>query len=893
MNVRILASLMLEGSDLWPAALLALAVVTAAVIWIYPPQVRGNGVLGWVPPGLRWLALAALALALLRPVLLEPNSAVENGAVMVLVDTSESMSVTDSGRTPAQRVALAAALGKLPEGVRSGQVAGVADRIGNTLRLTGNVLGAQSDLDYARVSGRGLVEKQTNLQNTMARYAEAVGQLAIDAGSLAPGSELRARLLAMSEVPAADAREEWSRLPEQYRQLGGLAHSLQEAADKKLYEANSQVRQAGDALASESRLSLVQEVLLDTRAGLAPALLRKGPVFGYSFSSELQPLELIGSRRSSSPAPWRAVGPQSDLTGAVAAALNLAGRLPVKAIILFSDGRQIGGKNDLTSTVRPSGVRVFTVDVAAPQVPDAWISAVSPVAGSAFAGETVEGQIEVRCRDLASLPTKVTISGSQGQQEVALVPRPGRGRAGVVELTARYSMPVGPSGASPADKLVFTIPTAADEVTRRNNRVERWLKVSSEQVRVLLCAGEPTWDYLFLRNALSNRPWVRLESVLLDERRPRLEMTPGQILQQDVVILSDVPVGALNLNQWDAVSRLASDRGGSAVLVAGANNAIADYGRQPIAGALLPYHDLRPTWKQWPGERGAFRFVPTPLGESQMLRLEEGTDGLRRWQEFPGLFRYLQIPEKNLFGDVRQLLVETDSGSPVLTERLLGVGHAYFLALDETWRWRRPGTTRDPGRFWEQLVRRAAGEPYAASSGAVALDVSRVACEPGETVNVRARVRGGLAGAGDSSYPLQVVLGGKTVATVVLRSVGRGRYQGQVRDLREGNYQLEIRGSGRSARSVASVPLRVAASDEAELRDVSGEPATLNRIARSTGGEHLTLDEVDRLASLLDGLRAGESQFIRRPLYNSPLLFVFVLSCLAGEWALRKRYGLA
>jgi hypothetical protein len=127
----------------------------------------------------------------------------------------------------------------------------------------------------------------------------------------------------------------------------------------------------------------------------------------------------------------------------------------------------------------------------------------------------------------------------------------------------------------------------------------------------------------------------------------------------------------------------------------------------------------------------------------------------------------------------------------------------------------------------------------------------------------------------------------------MLHSTGRGRFKGQVRDLREGNYQLQVRGTGRSSRSVASIALHVALSDEAEMRDISGDSGQLNRIARSTGGDHLTLDDLDWLPARLAGLHNAESQLVRRPLYDSPLLFAFVLSCLAGEWALRKRCGLA
>jgi hypothetical protein len=892
--MQLFAVIILEASDLWPVALAGLGVLTAAVVWIYPPQVRGNGVLGWIPLLLRWMALAVLAIALLRPVLFERNPSPDSGSVMILVDCSKSMGVSDTGRTPAQRVALAAALGKLPEGVRSGEVAGLGEYVRKAQTLARNVLSAQSDLDYARVSGRGVGERQTNLENAAARYADAARQVAAFAQSLPPGAELRARLVTLGDVPPADSREAWSKLDNEFKQLIELTQSLQKSADEQLYAANPQVRLASDGLAKLSRVSLVQEALLDPRSGLVPVLLRRGPVAGYAIRSDLETIVLVPEGRKLPPSIWQATAPRTDLTGAVARALDLAARTPVKAIVLFSDGREVGGNHDMTSAVRPSGVPVITVDVSSPRVPDAWISAVSPMTGGAFAGESIEGQIEVRARDLAHLPEKVTVSGSLGRQEVALTPRAARGRGGVAELTARYSMPVGPTGVKPLDKLVFSIPAQNDEVTGQNNRVERWVKVSSEQVRVLLCAGEPTWDFQYLRNALSARQWVRLESVVVDAQRPRLEMTPGQILQHDVVMLSDVPVGALDVNQWDAINRVAVDRGGCVVVIAGVNSATDGYTRQPIARGLLPFHDLRPTWKQWPGALGAFRFVPTPLGESEMLRLGDRTDDPRRWQELPGVFRYLQLPEKNLFPDVRMLLTEADGGSPVLTERALGDGRVFFFGLDETWRWRRPGTNGYPDRFWQQLVRHAAGEPYLVSNGGISLDVSPVACEPGDIVTVRARIRGGgVAGTNAKSWPLEIVQSGKGDRTATLQYDRRGRFEGKLRDLPEGDYELRIRGTGRSSRNVASVPLHIAASDEAELSDISGDPQQLSRIARATGGEHLTLDEIDRLPGRLSSLRGTESEFVRRPLYSSPLLFVFVLSCLAGEWALRKRHGLA
>src|SRR5438270_13773026 len=104
---------------LWrPVAAVGLAL-TAAVVWLYPPQLRSAGWSGWVPLLLRWCAVMTIAGSLLKPVLVEPKSAEELGSVLVLLDCSRSMGVIDVGRTPAEGVALGDGLGMLPPGSRS------------------------------------------------------------------------------------------------------------------------------------------------------------------------------------------------------------------------------------------------------------------------------------------------------------------------------------------------------------------------------------------------------------------------------------------------------------------------------------------------------------------------------------------------------------------------------------------------------------------------------------------------------------------------------------------------------------------------------------------------------------------------------------------------------
>src|SRR3954463_6176576 len=118
-----LANIAWRGMELWPVALLALGLAMGGVAIFYGQQARVlGGVWRWVLPGLRTCALVAVAISILRPVLIRAKSSEEQGAVVGLFDRSMSMSAQDRmlsssaaerGRVVGQLVALADGLGKL------------------------------------------------------------------------------------------------------------------------------------------------------------------------------------------------------------------------------------------------------------------------------------------------------------------------------------------------------------------------------------------------------------------------------------------------------------------------------------------------------------------------------------------------------------------------------------------------------------------------------------------------------------------------------------------------------------------------------------------------------------------------------------------------------------
>src|SRR2546429_3696590 len=116
-----------------------------AVLVFYPAQTRGVPELWrWAMPALRTMAVAALAVAVAQPVVLRPRTAARQGAVVVLVDRSHSMSVVDRDRSPAELVALAAGLGAIPSDARPEAAAGLRARLDRLRSLADQLSRARS-----------------------------------------------------------------------------------------------------------------------------------------------------------------------------------------------------------------------------------------------------------------------------------------------------------------------------------------------------------------------------------------------------------------------------------------------------------------------------------------------------------------------------------------------------------------------------------------------------------------------------------------------------------------------------------------------------------------------------------------------------------------------------
>lgn len=896
----ILAALSWRGVELWPVALAAVALLTAALMFLYAPQVR---LLPWpwrgLLPLLRGAAMLALAVSILRPVLIGTKTVQEQGAVVLLLDRSLSMGVSDrvlpaqGGERRAilgQLVALADGLGRLQEGARSLAGTEVYKDIMSLEPLAEEIGRVRREVEFARLSGRASQEAENRMNRALEEF-QATARRAEQSARKAGGRPIAAEQL--FRTARSTRPEDRERFRREIREAVANAQRSQESIDVALYDSNEQARWVCDDLSHRSRLELCWEALAGGSGALLSRLDRKIAVAGFAFADELEELdfrdddgELIKQ------VPVAAEGPASDLSGAIARSLRQLKRRPVQAVVVLSDGRQVGPERQLPAGLIPSGVPIFTVYAASPYLRDLSIERLE-LPQAVFVNEPMPAAVVLRTLGMPASKIGGEAHLSAAQEPPTARPIKLKDQPSPLHRLELHPVRITQPG---IQKVVVSLPVQEGEANAQNNRAQRWVKVLSQKLKVAAIAGSGGWDFRYLRNTLARADWIELHAATVVPGRTALALGPEDILKQDLVILSDVAPEALTGAQWAAIRTLVADRGGSLIFVPALGHAQPP--NHPLEN-LLPYAGAaKLAWQAWPGQNPYYHLTPAPEAAGlEALRLDEEAGAGRRWDQLPGFYRYFVLPE--LKAGARSLLIERHSRAPVLTESRFGSGRVFFFGMNETWRWRDTSGGQVQERFWMQLVRYAMDEPYALSRGALALDVDKLEAQPEQGVLVRARL---LLSKGDANLPQELELSveeaEQVVRTVKLSpsgSAGAGRYQALLADLPVGDYALRLLEPSPEdgVPNELTLPLTIRRSPEPELADLSGDRAALQQLADASGGKCINLEQIGALPELLEEARARQPRTSEWPLWDSAYLFVFVLACLSAEWALRKQFGLA
>jgi uncharacterized membrane protein len=615
-------------------------------------------------------------------------------------------------------------------------------------------------------------------------------------------------------------------------------------------------------------------------------------------------------------------GDRTDIAAALQAALSSASGRPLAGVILLGDG---------TSTVADSNPAANARTLGSLDVP-LWTVPIGPAAGDADSRDVAVEQLAESFRVFSKNQFRVTaaiktrgLAGRDIPVSVTLVDAVG----GREEVATRVLIPDGPEETLTFDvELIapdpgdYRIEVAADsidgEAITKNNSQIAFLDVREGGGRIFYLEGRPRAEQLFLRRALTESSDLEVTLQLAPQSAARWPIDLGQATQigrYDVLIIGDVDADALGEQNLRAIATAVE--AGTGLLMIGGQRAfdLGGYATSPLA-AVLPIEmerGRRLTGDQAP-PAGAMIDDPVQLRPRRphpITRLAAAEDNARLWSELKPLVGANRFIGPKLNPNV-EVLLETELQAPILVVGQYGSGRTAAFAGDTTWQWWRQGKSELHRRFWRQLMLWLLSRDTPETDSIwIKIDSRRFDRQQPSSFTAGLQMITSNGEGDDDSLMLRAEIITDDGKSIPISNVTKSTnpesaadpwITGTIPDLEAGLYKLRVQPeTGDGPPEPAEILFQVVDFD-VELSNPLAEVSRLEQLAELTGaagGRSFNPAEVDSLIDTIARLRNRASLPVvsKRRLGDDPtsgwLLMICFLGCLAGEWILRKAWGLA
>lgn len=650
-------------------------------------------------------------------------------------------------------------------------------------------------------------------------------------------------------------------------------------------------------------------------------------------------------------------GAETNISAALRSVVNEIQGRRLAGIVLVSDGQITGGNdargrlNAALAFIRQHGHKVYTVGVGDPEPPRNVAIASLQSPGEVRQGSDVEMTAYIanrRCVGQAvDLELRRRPSGNNEDWEKVDMTSPasvtltGKGddKGDTQEVPIRFVIPKDASGKTLGEYVYeLTVKPLENEFSTKDNVATATLRVSSEKIKVLLVSGDAGWEFQYLRNLLLRSPdhyavsvWqedaeqeFNQEASSKDMQLSTLPRTKEEVNKYEVVVLYD-PYKTENGFDKTFVRLLedfvAVHHGGLLYI---ASNKYSDENLADVREAYSDLVDLLPVVldpqtanaSRWINaeEPQAWQVLPTASGlEHQAMRLtaspKENND---IWRLLPGV--YWGHAVKRIKPLATALAVTADpsmrSGDnggplPLIAVQYYGRGRSMYVGFDETWRWRYINDGNVYRKFWYNMIdflsagnlekKRiliTTGTDTAAVGEEIRIHVEAYNKKWEPLTEDKITVR--LEDPTGAKQPIPITLG--KVTRKIKDADGKestraidGHYEGTWKLTTEGRFQL-ITGDESEKDDVAPKMLTVTLPQD-EFKHPESDMATLQTIA--PGESFMTVDQADKLTTLIAPDKMVVYNDHSFELWDAPLSIIVVVSLLAIEWILRKKYNMA
>jgi uncharacterized membrane protein len=611
-------------------------------------------------------------------------------------------------------------------------------------------------------------------------------------------------------------------------------------------------------------------------------------------------------------------GDATNLTRAVKDILAVARKSDTTGILIMTDGLHNAGGSVVDDIVALGPPPIYPVGIGTDLTAQSGFQDISLSDVRAPEECTVNNLAKITV-DVAQvgLPDRsVQVELREGDNPVAAEPL----RLAATPGTQSVTLTVTPTTLG---RHTYTVRIPPDPAERRteNNERQVHMMVTDPKIRVLYIEGVVRPEYKPLKSVLETDPNAELLSLVQVKRGEFLQsgsmtgltlsgfpQTLEDMRKFDVYIIGDVDRGYFSAQQMENLKSAISE--GRGLVMIGGYNSLGPGGYEgtPVE-EILPVQVGPRTVGQ---ETTPFVLKLTPEGLNHPIF--HGTKDFFMYQSAAPTEKLPYLKGCNI-------LVRAKAGASILAihpERVnangplivlavhqYGKGRAAAFAADTTYQWYLPykalGRESPYIKFWSQMIRWLANKEVKeqTSEPGVNLLVLKPFYNPGEKVNVRAKVRAEEGRATNFAVVTGILLGPgseRKDVPLALEPGSVGVYAADLGAPDPGQYKLLVEARKDNKRlGVAEIEFAVGRPNQ-EFDRLSIDRAVLEKLAQATGGQYY---EPANFGDLVESLR---SMTIKENIHREwgiptlpglfSILFGAFLAMVTAEWLLRKYYQL-
>lgn len=607
--------------------------------------------------------------------------------------------------------------------------------------------------------------------------------------------------------------------------------------------------------------------------------------FFFRFAAEPEPLEEY------SPDSVDFAGQLTDISAAVRKVTLEADEENIRAVVLVTDGAFNSGNNpvyDAEQLARP----VYAIGIGDSTEPkDIAIQSIL-TNEIAYIDNSVPVNIDVKIHGYEEGEFKITLTDNGklvSEQKFMIHPEKNIYPAVFEYLPKTEGI----------HKLVAKVSSLEDEITRKNNIASEFVTVLKNKRNIAVFSGAPSPDLSFIKKELSREKGLEITSYVQKKGSQFYGDAPTEaaLNESQIIFLIGFPISSTPVSVIDMIKKQA-ERGKSIFFVASKNT---DYKKLKRLERYLPFNSISSNNKEF---LALADVTPSSLS-SPLLRITGTEQDMNLWNNLPPVFMtesFVRVkPESNIEAGVKVNNVQLKE--PMILSRSFQNQKSVAVMAYGLYRWKllgyasdiAKGRTETPDIFSEFLSNSLRWLSVTDKRKTVTVKTGKKHYSIDEKIGISAQVYDAAYTPIDNAS-VSIELRGNQQRSLILNSIGNGRYTGTVEGLPEGDYAFEglVRlndrnyGSDRGRFSVGEIAI--------EYQNLQMNAPLLRDLAARTGGRFYTPETA---GSLLEDIRSHKGFTSRSittraesALWNIPWLLALAILCFAAEWFIRKRAGM-